>query len=310
MRGRSYWKIIRRIASAWIRRDHDQIAVQKRLLGMRLLMGEAETVTFRMKGVLWTTPVSDRDITRSLFVSGEHEGANVANMQAWLTHHGFMDDSRHWIIDIGANIGTPCIPLVRETGKKVLAVEPSPVNFALLERNVSQNGFDDRIDCVQCAVSDENGEVTLVIHPCGGRNEVETEGREQGFGRVDENFHKARVPARRLDDLLHEKKIPPDDVALVWSDTQGFERQVISSASSVWSAGVPLLCELWPQGLRAHGGLDPFIATAEITFKGFVPTDDMEARGAEAQTRPISELRTVLGKLTGKKHSDAIFLPH
>ena len=272
-------------------------------------MGEAENVTFRRNNLLWTTPVSDRDISRSLFVQGEHQGRDVANLKEWLIPRSYLDDSKQWIIDIGANIGTPSIPLALVTGKKVLAVEPSPINYALLHRNVEQNGLCDRIVCAQYAISDESGEVTLIIHDYGGRNEVQSSSGEQGFGQVEESFEKVGIPSRRLDDLLAEKEISSDDVALVWSDTQGFERQVIASAQSLWNAGVPLLCELWPQGLSVHGGLEAFVSLVEEKFKAFVLTTELDSHGARTPTRQISDLKIVLDGLTGKKHTDAIFLP-
>lgn len=47
------------------------------------------------------------------------------------------------VVDIGANIGTFCIPL--PTDVTVLAFEPEPENFAMLKRNIEENKRDNII---------------------------------------------------------------------------------------------------------------------------------------------------------------------
>ena len=54
------------------------------------------------------------------------------------------------------------------------------------------------------------------------------------------------------------------EVALVCSDTQGFETQIVASGSSLWAAGTPLWVEVWPQGLACHGGVQQFLVAVGL----------------------------------------------
>lgn len=65
-------------------------------------------------------------------------------------------------VDVGANIGVYTLLLARLAGPsgRVWAFEPEPENFALLERNVAQNGYGN-VECVRKAVSDRSGAAEL-----------------------------------------------------------------------------------------------------------------------------------------------------
>lgn len=68
------------------------------------------------------------------------------------------------VLDIGANIGYYTLifaKLVGENGK-VYAFEPDPTNFALLEKNVKTNGYENVI-LEQKAISNKNGKVKLYL---------------------------------------------------------------------------------------------------------------------------------------------------
>ncbi len=57
------------------------------------------------------------------------------------------------VIDIGAHIGTFCVPLAFAKPVHVIAVEPSRVNARYLRANVNSNGLADRIRVIEQAVS-------------------------------------------------------------------------------------------------------------------------------------------------------------
>ncbi len=116
-----------------------------------------------------------------------------------------------------------------------------------------------------------------------------------------------RVPSLSLDEALQSRGIASQDVAFVWSDTQGYERQVIESGTSLWSARVPLYLELWPDGLRVHGGVESFIETVQMYFGTLILRNDLIALGTSAPRRPISELSSVIDAL-GHRHTDALLI--
>lgn len=70
------------------------------------------------------------------------------------------------IIDIGAHHGAYAIVLgkmLQKTGGKVIAIEPNPLSFSVLEKNVSLNGLDDTIFCERVAVSDHAGKMNISL---------------------------------------------------------------------------------------------------------------------------------------------------
>src|SRR5512138_3575957 len=63
---------------------------------------------------------------------------------------------RPFIVDVGAYQGLYALlagHLVREREGKVLAIEPIPDNFKILEQNIRMNHLNDIVIPVQCAVS-------------------------------------------------------------------------------------------------------------------------------------------------------------
>ena len=62
------------------------------------------------------------------------------------------------VVDVGANIGVFTVYALTECGaRRVLAFEPHPENYALLVRNVEENGLADRVTCVNAAVAATTG---------------------------------------------------------------------------------------------------------------------------------------------------------
>jgi FkbM family methyltransferase len=64
-------------------------------------------------------------------------------------------------IDIGANVGTYSVGL-SELFRRVIAFEPHPVAFKLLEANVALNDITN-VSCVNMAVSDKSGQANLHV---------------------------------------------------------------------------------------------------------------------------------------------------
>jgi hypothetical protein len=98
-------------------------------------------------------------------------------------------------------------------------------------------------------------------------------------------------------------------VALVWSDTQGCEGDVILSAPELWSAGVPLFAELWPAALDRHGGSEVLAAAVDHGFAAFVDARDLVRDGDRALPRPVDQLASVSGELRGEAQTDILLLP-
>jgi FkbM family methyltransferase len=111
--------------------------------------------------------------SKKLYVTGSDVGLSPHMIfegywEFWLSEYFARQINRgDTVIDIGANLGYYSIlaaDLVGETGR-VLAVEPNPELFQLLSSSVALNGFSNRIDALNIAISEpgKTGKATFFI---------------------------------------------------------------------------------------------------------------------------------------------------
>ena len=208
-------------------------------------------------------------------------------------------------MNVGANIGDTALPLSR-IAKRILAIEPSPETFARLQHNVRQNGLEDVIACRRrVAISTTAGVAELVIAAQPGNSEILGEAGSVGFDGEDSRRGTVLVPTMPLDDVLKSIQIASDQVALVWSDTQGFESEVIESGAGLWANAVPLWVEVWPKGLDCHGGTSRFVELCRQHFKRF-----LTARDVRTAPEPIEALELCVAELRRNgQATDMLFIP-
>ncbi len=149
------------------------------------------------------------------------------------------------VLDIGANVGVFTLLFSGLAGEKghVLAFEPDPSNFRLLEKSAAENGRGNII-CRQAAVSDKNGAVKLFISEenCGDHRIYDC---GDGRGCVE-------VEAVSIDETLGTGA----RADFIKMDIQGAEYlAVLGMAATVKnSPGLTMLCEFSPGLLRKSGG--------------------------------------------------------
>jgi FkbM family methyltransferase len=141
-------------------------------------------------------------------------------------------------VDVGASIGFITVRAARRA-QRVIAVEPHPVRFDYLRRNVALNQLTN-VTCIHCALGSEEGVVTLFdIEPTLGPHPLDvstTPGRGERY----------EVPVRRLDDLVD------DDVRVVKIDVEGDELNVLDGAVHLLEKKPTLVVECLTEE-RANG---------------------------------------------------------
>ena len=162
------------------------------------------------------------------------------------------------IIDIGANIGNHSLFFSRYF-KKVVAIEPNPLAYKLLEINTAGTG---NIESYQIAISnvqmDSIDELEFISHKSNFANShVRIFHRDlENFTRNEiaspnlnnNSYETYKVKTLKLDDLLLNLKIEPEVLKI---DVEGSELEVIQSASKFLSSNSPiLLLELTPETFR------------------------------------------------------------
>jgi FkbM family methyltransferase len=149
----------------------------------------------------------------------------------------------------------------------VIAVEPDAENARLLRANVALNGVHDRAEIHEVALSDVDATVLLETSDENWGDHRIRVANPQGPDLRDEGRRPTvEVSARRIDSLAAAGEIDLGAVDLVWMDAQGHEGHVLDGAHGLASAGVPIVTEYWPYGLRRAGGLDRFHAYVAERF--------------------------------------------
>lgn len=118
------------------------------------------------------------------------------------------------VLDLGANVGLYSLLFAKLVGPSgsVLAFEPGPKSFKLLERNIKENGYKN-IQAENSAVTDYSGAIDLFVCPTG-----ESDNRVSGAIDYRNNWERVSVPCVAMDDYLAGRKID-----LVKMDIQGSE---------------------------------------------------------------------------------------
>jgi len=254
-------------------------------------------------GLDFLVNTNDRVIGRDLYVGSSHE-VGVACMAETLD---VVEDAigpdflkGKVFIDVGANIGTTAIAaLLRFDAERAIAVEPSPENVRLMRCNAILNDVEDRLTVVAAAVSDTPGEVELELWETShGQNRVLLDGSSTA-GEVPST--RITVPALRLDSLLEDNGVEPEDIGLLWVDVEGFEGHVFRSAGRFLGT-VPCLTEFAPFMMEAAGGVEPF---AELVASAFTTVVDVRNR----RTVRSSEIGSIAEALGPRGWTDLVLVP-
>lgn len=134
-----------------------------------------------------------------------------------------------WIIDVGANVGDTVASIVDSTDASILAIEGHESYFAYLTQNVAQmpSRLRNHVQCVQ----------TLA-----GTGNVSGEFRaENGSARIVECTASQVWERKQIDDILTDHCIYPQQVFLLKSDTDGYDADVLLSASALLREYDPVL---------------------------------------------------------------------
>jgi FkbM family methyltransferase len=160
-------------------------------------------------------------------------------------------------IDIGANIGTISIPVVkRGYALNAYCFEPSPENFNVFKANIYLNDLSNYIKAFNIALgSEKNQSLVFELSDTNSGDHRVRVNNEDGIYK-EQNRKTITVKSECLDDMLpnfYDKK-----TTLIWIDTQGYEGFILRGAQKVLKHQIPLVVEFWPYGLERAGSMDDF----------------------------------------------------
>ena len=99
------------------------------------------------------------------------------------------------IIDVGANIGDTAISFINSGAKKVIGLEPFPINYKFFKENVIRNEFENQIEVLQGGCSSKSSEI--FIDPNLSGLSYQMENKEKG----------EKINQFSLDELIEKYKI-------------------------------------------------------------------------------------------------------
>ena len=251
------------------------------------------------EGEQFVVHAGDEWIGRGLFVAGEFDfNKFVAALEALARLRPGAGPKL--LIDVGANIGSICIPAVaRGHVERAIAIEPDPLNSRLLRANVALNGLEAKVRTVEMAAGAADGQV-LELELSGSNLGDHRIRVSQEDGALDEATRQVvKVPSSTLDSICAGE---PADEMLVWMDVQGFEGIALTGARTLLERRVPMVLEFCPYMMaraQSFGALKEALAG----YGGFVDLDRGKA------LRPIAELQALYGELgEGQAFTDILVL--
>lgn len=274
----------------------------------RASKGFASGLEREHKGIRFFVSTKDQEIGLRTFVFGAFE-LDIMRQAVALAADILGDDPirGRTFVDVGANIGTTSLPAAALWGaERVIAVEPDPDNFAILQFNVARNGLASKVSCVRAAATDCPGLVELELSATNPGDHRVRAGSDPVLAAHEAQRKSVTVPGRRLDEILSAEEIDFNAIGLVWIDCQGHEAHVLSSATSLLErATIPFIIEYWPFGLRTNGSLEALHALVETHFQ--------YAWDIRARPEPIryssTGLRSLADQYGGETFTDLLLIP-
>ncbi len=172
-------------------------------------------------------------------------------------------------VDIGANIGAMTVyALLSGHFATALAVEPDPTNFALLQKNIAHNGLEDRVQLINCALSDTSGQAKLF-----------RDKHNLGAHSLEENFAKSPgtaldVDVVSFDALLTQTTTSADTIGLIKIDVEGHERAVLRGMANALSSTPPVILEATFSPAHPEKDAAALQALFPLSYRHYVDLDN------------------------------------
>lgn len=254
----------------------------------------AGTVTTTILGHKLHLDPGDLQITRCLLVYGEAWERQQTEIFVSLVRNGMA------VVDVGANLGYYTLLAARAVGSqgRVYAFEPDPKNYALLCRNVQENGYANVVS-VRKAISDRSGTARLHLS--------------------DENFGSHTLSERSKNGTVVEvETVSLDDyfadfsgqIGVLKIDAEGAEELILDGMTALLSRcpELILLTEFFPRAIQAFGR-SPEKYVKRLHAYGFKM---FSFYGAERAIHPVdldhlpSLIEPLVGEGTQRDHVDLL----
>ena len=201
---------------------------------------------YRINDILYMI-YDEKDLIQRHIVNGNQWEPELTRMITELGNKIVNKRGKAHLVNVGAHIGTVCIPCSRSF-TKVTAFEPVPQNFEHLKMHARLNNSEN-ISVHNLALSDCQRDASVVFHTenTGGTHVVTEEDIKNNVRHASASSGKT-VKCVSLDSISFEDSI---DVLLV--DIEGHEDKFIEGARNTISSQKPILIiEIWTNIKRKY----------------------------------------------------------
>ena len=216
----------------------------------------------------------DRGPGRELFIRGTQDFGKLEIALRLLRQSGVPPVTR--MLDVGANIGTICIPAVkRGLIQSAIGIEAVPAVERMCRANILLNDLETAIVSVNAAVRAKAGEtIDIAVNTSNqGDNRIGSAADRTDFA------HSIHITTTTLDALL-----PHGSAAtLIWMDIQGYEGIALAGSPRTLAGTPPLELEFCPALMDEAASYDALKA-AIAGYRGF---HDL---AQPADLRPLADL--------------------
>jgi len=187
------------------------------------------------------------------------------------------DSTKPLIVDAGAHIGLTSLFFAKEYPQaQILALEPQPDNYKLLEKNIWENQLE-RVETRPLALAGKTTESILHIDTVW--DWFSTASLHQGAWTGNQETKQISVKTISLSDLLKELEQPIDLLKL---DIEGSEQAVLESAKKDLTKIRSMVIEFHPHKQQSAGQLQALLEKAGFTvtfWKKGKKVDPKKSRG-------------------------------
>jgi FkbM family methyltransferase len=188
-------------------------------------------------------------------------------------------------LNIGAHMGIYALALARWTAPegRVFAFEPNPETRDALEKHVSLNGLQHRVEVLGHAVSDRPGSATFHATGQEGFSRLETGNPDSPAGVAEVSM---TVSTTSVDTFCAERGCTPDWITI---DVEGFEIEALEGARHIIGErgrGLGIIVEMHPPLWKGPCGPDRIVQ--------LLSSLDLKPVALTGQTAPLAEYGVVL----------------
>ena len=161
--------------------------------------------------------------------------------------------SKSTLVNIGAHIGSTCIPAIKENKfKNSIAFEPTKKTFKLLQSNIFLNEVDDKIRAYNLAISNKKANLYLAIK----RGNI-------GGNYISKNKQKNTeiVKSDILDNYTYNLN---KNNSSIFMDVEGHEPNIFLGAKKTIKKKIPIVFEFYPSLLDKN-----WIKNFDLVFKNY-----------------------------------------